>query len=187
MSRIQPLTYEELTPEQRQVWDAIASGPRGQVEITHNTWLRNPTLSKHVEQIGAFMRYEILEPKQRELTIMLTGRAWKAELEWYLHKTPALEAGLKEEHLQTILRGQRPDFGEPDLTAIYDFCTELHTNQKVSDATYRKAVDALSEKGVVEVVALSGFYVMVAMLLKTFEFPLPDGATPVFEGGGDGR
>ena len=42
-------------------------------------------------------------------------------------------------------------------------------------ALYDEAVNVLSERGVVEVIGLCGYYTMVSMTLNTFEFGLPDG------------
>jgi len=40
---------------------------------------------------------------------------------------------------------------------------------------YDEAVKVLSERGVVEVIGLCGYYTLVSMTLNTFEFGLPEG------------
>ena len=40
---------------------------------------------------------------------------------------------------------------------------------------YDEAVKVLTERGVVEVIGLCGYYTLVSMTLNTFEFGLPDG------------
>ena len=42
-------------------------------------------------------------------------------------------------------------------------------------ALYDEAVKMLSERGVVEIIGLCGYYTMVSMTLNTFEFELPAG------------
>ncbi len=181
MQRIQPLAESDLTPEQKVVWDLIKRGPRGAVALTHNTWLRNPTLSNYIQQLGAYIRYDVLSDKQRELAILVTGRCWNCELEWILHEQQAHTAGHSEEDLTTLASGGKPAFVEPDLSAIYDYVVEINETREVSDSTYDAALQTLGEKGVVELVALVGFYDMTAVLIKTFRFDKPEGIGPIFK------
>jgi 4-carboxymuconolactone decarboxylase len=187
MQRIKELTEADLTSEQRVVWDRIVSGPRGKVELTHNVWMRNPALSEHIQSLGAYLRFEILTDKQRELAILVTARSWNCELEWLLHKQQALAAGHAETDLAIIAGGGKPDFAEPDLSAIHDFVVELNAKQDIGGAAFENAKRALGEKGVVELIALTGFYVMTAMLIKSFRFAMPEGASPEFHDSGTGH
>lgn len=180
MQRIKELTEADLTAEQRVVWDRIVSGPRGKVELTHNVWMRNPALSEHIQSMGAYLRFEILTDKQRELAILVTGRSWNCELEWHLHKQQALAAGHTESDLAILAGGGKPDFTEPDLSAVHDFVVELNAKQEVSDTAFEEAKRTLGEKGVIELIALTGFYVMTAMLIKSFRFAMPEGVDPEF-------
>jgi 4-carboxymuconolactone decarboxylase len=65
-----------------------------------------------------------------------------------------------------------------DEAALYDFCTELHRNRSVSDATYARALAKFGEQGLVDAIGLSGWYTLVAMVLNTARVPLPTGVTP---------
>jgi 4-carboxymuconolactone decarboxylase len=67
---------------------------------------------------------------------------------------------------------------EPDEEAVYDFCRELLETKQVSDATFRKAVDRLGERGVVDVIGVMGYYQLVAMALNVDRYPLPEGVRP---------
>jgi 4-carboxymuconolactone decarboxylase len=53
----------------------------------------------------------------------------------------------------------------------------LH-NKSVSDDTYAKAVARFGEQGVVDAVAISGYYTTVAMILNMARTPLPSGVNP---------
>ena len=44
----------------------------------------------------------------------------------------------------------------PDLEAAYNFMDELLTTHQVSDSTFQAAKDKFNEKGVVDMIALSG-------------------------------
>ena len=49
----------------------------------------------------------------------------------------------------------------------------MHTNHAVSDATYQATFDLFGEQGIVDLIAVSGYYVMVAMILNVNRTPLP--------------
>jgi 4-carboxymuconolactone decarboxylase len=61
---------------------------------------------------------------------------------------------------------------------VYEFATELHEKQNVSDNTFDWAKEQLGEDGVVELTAICGYYGLVSMVLNTFQIPLPDGEAP---------
>ena len=66
--------------------------------------------------------------------------------------------------------------------AVYDFCHELLNTHQVSDATFKAVKDLFGEQGVVDLIAVNGYYVMVSMVLNVNRTPLPAGATPAFPG-----
>ena len=65
-----------------------------------------------------------------------------------------------------------------DEKALYDFCTALHRDGRVSDATYASALAEFGEQGIVDMVGLSGYYTLIAMVLNTARTPLRPDATP---------
>jgi len=68
---------------------------------------------------------------------------------------------------------------QPDEAAVYDLCVELSTTHVLSDATFAKARQVLSDQQVVDLVTVSGTYVTVAMMLAAGKEGTPDGSTPV--------
>jgi len=75
-------------------------------------------------------------------------------------------------------RRQAPGRNEADEAVVYDFCTELSTNHAVSDATFSRAKETLGQQQLVNLIALSGTYVTVAMLLNAAQEPVPPGKSP---------
>ena len=70
----------------------------------------------------------------------------------------------------------------PDETAVYDFSTELRDRRRVSDKTFAAAVKAFGEQGVMDLIAVMGYYDMVSMALNVDGYPLPDGAVVAVRG-----
>jgi 4-carboxymuconolactone decarboxylase len=78
-----------------------------------------------------------------------------------------------------LAQGRRPEAMQPDEAIVYDFCTELHRTHFVSDDTFRKAKEMLGEQQVVDLVAVSGTYTVISMLLNTGEVLPTDGSRPL--------
>ena len=77
--------------------------------------------------------------------------------------------------IEDIRHRRAPDFDDPKAQAIYDVAKSLHEGHGVSNSLYAEAVEVLTERGVVEVIGLCGYYTMVSMTLNTFQFGLPEG------------
>ena len=130
-------------------------------------------------QLGARVRFHSSLPDRlKEMAILLTARDWTAQYEWYAHKRLALQAGLAPDLVDAIAAGRRPAAMQPDERALYAFETELLGTRQVGDETFRAAVAAFGERGVVDVIGLMGYYQLVSMALNVDRYPLPDGARP---------
>jgi 4-carboxymuconolactone decarboxylase len=70
-----------------------------------------------------------------------------------------------------------------DEALVYDFVTELTTTQKVSDATFARAKKVFNDQQIVDLTAVAGNYVMVAMLLAMAEETVPPGKEEPFKVG----
>ncbi len=67
---------------------------------------------------------------------------------------------------------------QPDEEVVYNFVSELLTTKQMSDKTLQSAKDKFGERGVVDLIGVSGYYQFVSMLLNTDQYPLPDGVQP---------
>ena len=60
-----------------------------------------------------------------------------------------------------------------------ELVTELQQTRTVGDASYRRAVDALGEELLIELITAVGFYTVAAMMINAFAAPVPGGARPL--------
>ena len=181
MLRIPELSPDHLTPEQREVHDAIVAGPRGKVQGPLQVWLYSPKLAARAQELGAFCRYHTSLPKRlSELAILVTGAHWKAGFEWFAHAPEAIKAGLDAATVAAIRDRGRPKFTRADEAAVYDFSRELLETHRVSDATYERATAELGALGVVELVGILGYYGLISMTICAFRLPVPAGEVEPF-------
>ena len=185
--RFKLIPVENLTPEQRTLYDAIRSGPRAKLANSgaskpgplggpFNVWLRSLGIGDCVQRLGEEIRFRSSLPsKLNEMAIMITARFWTSQYEWFAHCKLALAAGLDPAIAQGISEGRRPAKMDADEAIIYDFSQELHEKQGVSDANYKRVLDRFGERGVFDLIAVNGFYSLVSMCLNVDRTPLPDG------------
>ena len=177
--RFRPLTWDEMTPPQRAMIEHLLAGERATTSGPFNVLLRSPELGDIAQQLGARIRFHSSLPRHlNEMAILLVARNQTAQYEWYAHKRLALQAGLKPEIVDAIAAGRRPAGMQPDEQALHTFETELLERHEVSDATFKAAIDAFGERGIVDLIGLMGYYHLVSMALNVDRYPLPDGAKP---------
>lgn len=180
MSRLPPIDDSALDAEQQRVIDEITAGPRGEVRGPFQPLLYNPKAADAVQRMGGFLRFDgTLPGALREMVILIVARHWKAQYEWFAHYDIALKEGLAPDIPEAIKNGNRPDFSDDTLSAVYDFVVELHRNHEVSDATFAKVENKLGPQQTVELVVLCGHYNTIAMVLNGFKVEVPGGATPL--------
>jgi 4-carboxymuconolactone decarboxylase len=168
--RLSEFDRSAATAEQLAVLDEILSGPRGSLEGPFLAWIRSPELATHAQRLGAFCRYRTgLPTRLSELAILVTAAHWRAQAEWQIHHPIALDAGLPADVADALLAGRRPAFDDPDDELIYAFATELYETRRVGAATYEQAIARFGDETVTNLVALLGYYALVAMTLNVFE------------------
>ncbi len=179
MSRIADLARDKLTPYQTQVHDEIAGARSGTVRGPFAIWLRLPELADKANQFGNVMRRGQLERRLFELMVLVVARHWSAQYEWFAHEKNALAAGIAPEIVEAIRARRLPAFEREDEQLIYELVTEIHETRTVSQATYDRALSALGDGPLIELVTAAGFYTTVAMVINVFDAPVPGDARPL--------
>ncbi|WP_184821180.1 carboxymuconolactone decarboxylase family protein [Jiangella mangrovi] len=181
-----PLTArDELTAEQRTLWDVVAGGPRaatairesGQLTGPFDVLLRSPEVGVAVAELGARLRYgSSLDRRETELVIVTAAAHWRGRYAWLRHAVYARDAGLADEVLTALAAGAEPDLATPADRAVHAVVDQLLRTGQVGDDAYAAAVELLGERKLVDVVALTGYYSLSSFLLNAFDVPLPTGA-----------
>jgi 4-carboxymuconolactone decarboxylase len=177
--RLPLLKPEQMSEAQRKAADEFAEGRGYAVRGPFAALLRSPEVMLRAKAMGDYLRYKSSIPaKLNELAICLTARHWGQSYEWHAHAPLAIKAGLDPEIAKAVSEGRRPAKLDADEAIVVDFCTELHHNKCVSDATYARALARFGEQGVIDLTAVNGYYTLIAMVLNVARTALPEGATP---------
>jgi 4-carboxymuconolactone decarboxylase len=181
LARYRDIAPAEMTPAQRRVHDLIVAGRRGRFGGPFQLLIRAPEICEHASQLGEHLRWGTSLPDRlSELAIITTARFWRAQYEWYAHAPLAEKAGVPSAAVEAIRRGETPGFAQKDEALVYRICTELFKSQRLSDASFEEAVATLGETGLVEVIAIIGYYTLIGNTLNVFQVQVPEGTAPPF-------
>lgn len=177
--RLPPIPADKQTPEQKKAAEAFKANRKQDVFGPFVPLFRSPEVMLRAMALGDYLRYQtVLPPKLNEFIILITARHWSQQYEWFVHHPIALKEGLSAEIAAAVAEGRHPAGMSADETLIYEFCTELLTNQSVSDATYARSVARFGEQGTIDMVGVAGYYTFQSLVLNTARTPLPPGTAP---------
>ncbi len=176
------LTMDQLSEAQKPLGEEIMKISSVGIGGPYNPLMRSPVLGQRLFDLFHYLRWETSVPtKLNEFAILIIGRQWRSQVEWFAHAPLAAKAGLSADIIAELKDGKRPSRMAEDEAVVYDFVTELTTTQKVSDATYARAKKAFNDQQIVDLTAVAGNYVMVAMVLAMAEETVPPGKEPPFK------
>lgn len=175
-TRIPLLQPSEMTPAQKALYDAVVSGPRGQMIGPLRAAIHSPELAALWSRFGEFLRYRTcLPPKVTELAILATARRYTSQVEWWVHAAIARDAGLAQSVIDAIAQGAAPFFDDEACRDAYECTRLLQETGQVPAELHAMISRRWGVRGVVELTSVIGYYTLVAMTLNAHEIPLPDG------------
>jgi 4-carboxymuconolactone decarboxylase len=175
MERMPPLPPEKMSAAQRKAADAMTAGPRGGVKGPFVPLIRSPELMDRLQKVGEYLRFQSsLEPRISEFIMLIVSREWTQHFEWFVHVPLGRKAGLGEALIAALAERRRPAGMREDEEIVYDFCDELLRTRGVSDTTYRRAVEKFGEAGVIDIVAVAGYFTTVSMVMNVAHTPPPE-------------
>jgi len=183
--RFAEIPLDKMTPAQRTVAEAIMSGPRGRMSGPFNAWLRSPVLADRLQKVGEYVRFNTsLDKRLNEMAILMTAQHWGSQYEWYAHAPLAAKAGLDPQVIAALGAGKKPEGMKDDEAIVWEFTTQLRRDHGVDDATYARAIEKFGENGVIDLVAVNGYYDVVSMTLNVAHVAPPKEAELPFKQAG---
>jgi len=174
--RMPPIPQDRMSDAQKQAVAELVAGPRGSLRGPFNALLRSPELMRRVQRVGEYLRFQgVLDVRLNEMAALMGARAMTQQYEWNAHVPHALKAGLAPGVIEAIAEGRRPTGMAEDEEICYDFLTELLVSKGVCDATYARAVKKFGEQGLIDMIAVVGYYTLLAMIMNVARTAIPDG------------
>ena len=174
VDRMPPLAQESLDARQREVADQLTRGPRGGVKGPFIPLLRSPELVDRLGSVGEYLRFgSSLAPRVSELLMLIVARQWTNQFEWAVHVPLALKAGVDRSVIEALAEGRYPKQMADDEEVAYAICDELTRTKGICEKTYRRAIETFGERGVIDIVAVYGYFTTVCAIMNVAHTPPP--------------
>lgn len=175
VARITPLKLSEATDEQRAFLQPYENTPAGVLNI-YRTTARNIDAARSLHGWGAYvLRRAKFDNRLRELLILRIGWLCRSGYEWTQHARRAQREGMAEETVARIKQGAQAAGWSEIERLVLQAADELHTTMFVSEPTWTRLRQVLSEEELMNLVFIVGHYTQVCMILNTFGVQLEEG------------
>jgi 4-carboxymuconolactone decarboxylase len=182
-SRLSPVKREQLDEQGKRVYDSVLDPKRPTLagfQGPAGIWLHSPRLGEPIREFNRILRMEVpLEPRLRELAILVTARELDSQFEWTAHEPAALKEGLDPAIIDVVKHRKPAGRMDEREAAIVRFGRELFRDREVRSETYADAVRLFGETGVVNLAALMANYALTAVMLAAFDQQLHEGQKPL--------
>lgn len=179
MSILKPVTAETATPAQAKIADVLY-GTRGSVGYSgpYSYFMNDAKLAELANPLGDYLRLggEALDRRHVCVAVTMTVRHWNASYAWSVHSANAIKFGLGQAFVDGVRERKRPAaFADAKDEVAYDYVSHLLASKVIPPELERRAVDAFGQTGVIDLVAVVGFYTMIGLGCLAFDPQLPDG------------
>ena len=191
--RLPHLRPDDLDAEQRHVYDTINQGPRrfahegmqspvglvdseGRLQGPFNAMLFDPPVGMALQELGRALRFSgQLPPRAREIAILIVAESERSDFEWAAHAAIAAHLGVSATEIDALARADAVEFDDHVEQMVARATRALAASGDLDDETYRDAEAALGSAGLVELSTLVGFYRALALQMRLFRVPGPQG------------
>jgi 4-carboxymuconolactone decarboxylase len=172
-SRIREISPEQLSAAQKTAIEAVIGG-RGRIPGPYKIWLHSPVMMQRLERLGTFLVNESsLKPREQELAILAIARHWHGKYVFTVHARVAREQGVPDTVIEDIRAGQMPTLSDKREAAIVEIALTAPDADPASDAVFARAIEALGEEGLADLLVYLGYYSTVAIAMKLHRVPVP--------------
>lgn len=175
MPRLPFLTERDAVPAEAQAaFDEIV-GSRGTISAPFALLLYAPEVAVRTVNLSDYLRFDSALPQaMRELAIITAARGFDCEFVWAAHVPAALQAGISQGVVDVV--GSFGDLGglTEQEAAVVRLGRELVGGHQVSQPAYDAVRAQFGDRGLVELTALMGYYLMIACTLITQAVEIPE-------------
>ena len=173
MSRLGPLPRDKMDPDFARYFEELgrAGGRTGGPSVAY---MRNPAFFKVNQAMSDAVRGGALTPVERQIAVLVTVRHYNARYAWCVQTRASLAAGVTRETIDAINERRRPQLTQASEIAVWEVADSLAGKRSLDDATYARALAALGEQRLVDLVCAVGFFSLVGTTLRAFEIDPPE-------------
>jgi 4-carboxymuconolactone decarboxylase len=191
LSRLPPITRNDLDPEGRTLFDARTAPPNPAPGPGHVT-ISSPKVAEAYGALGRALGVPSGETfplgnRVYQLVVLITAREIDQQYEWSAHEPAGLRVGL-EQSVIDVVKYDRAATGlaEKDATLI-NFLRTLMREHKVSSELWAKMMTNYGRQRTIEIMALMGDYFTVGTMMNAVDQHLPPQRQPLMPALARGR
>lgn len=168
--RIRPITTRDgLTAPQQTSFDAITAS-RGAVVGPFTVLLHRPELAASAEAMGGYLRYRSpLDATVREAVILTVAALLDCRFELHAHEALARDASVDVDAIRSGRTNQLRD----DVRVAVEIARRLLIDHHIPDDLFARARTHWDEPALLDLIALVGYYQLLAAVLNGFEVMPP--------------
>jgi 4-carboxymuconolactone decarboxylase len=172
-SRIRDIPEDQLSSAQKAAIEAVLGG-RGRIPGPYRIWLHSPVMMQRLERLGTFLVNDSsLTKREQEFAILCIAAHWHGNYVFTVHSRVAREQGVPQGAIDDIAAGRLPVLSDPREAAVVEIALTAADRDPASDAVFARAVAALGEEGLADLIVYLGYYSAVAMAMKLHRVPVP--------------
>lgn len=184
MARVPYLDKQDLAAEHRDLLERSVNIVRALAN--------SPVGLRAFHGLAEFIRFKSrLDPRLRELAILMVGYLTHSSYEWSHHVEIGRRFGVSDADIRALMEEAdgRPSELEPLAKTVLKATVEMTRDRAISDATFAELSASLDNERIVDLVITIAFYNAVVRVLASLqidveseyqsyldEFPLPPGA-----------
>jgi 4-carboxymuconolactone decarboxylase len=186
MPRMTPITQrEQVAPGGEEAFDRVIAS-RGRINAPQSMLMYVPEVSALATGISDALRFgSTMSDADVELGIIVAAREFDIAYVWSSHAKSAADLGVAPALIEAIATGGAlpVDTGRREAM-IVRFGRQLIGRHAMDDALFAEVRAELGDRGVIELAALMGYYVMIGCALIATDYPVAPGA-PVLPARGE--
>ena len=177
MARTPTATRDQVPEKYRAAFDSEVAISKNAMESgPGSVMINSPEMRKRANHLVFYFREESELPQNiQEMVMIMTARAKDCQYIWFAHAARARKEGISDAFVDA-LRDKKP---LPKLEGaeqiVVDYATELFDTNRVSDATFKTAIDHFGALLLTELTTMMGYYSMLALNVNAFDVDVPTG------------
>jgi 4-carboxymuconolactone decarboxylase len=175
--RYAEIPYDQMTPQQQEGYHSLVAAegraPGSRLPGPLKIWVNNPNLSTAMAPLASHFEpsHHSLTERERELTVCIINSKWHTPYSIDFHEMTAKKLGLPPEMIDKVISGLPASFTDEREQVIYELATTLANSRWVPRGLYDRAVKALGQNGITDVIVLMGYYTAVSLTLAFYDVP----------------
>ncbi len=174
MSRLSQISREQVAEQHQRAFDEVAAVPGGIGSGPTSILKNSPEMAKRAMHLSDYLRNESSLPKKvQELAMLTAARAMDCQYIWNAHAAPGRREGLADALVDALRDKQTLPVMGDDEAAVVNLGMEFFDTHQVSQETFQMVLDQFGRQGFAELIALMGYYAMLAFNANVVELDLP--------------